>query len=224
MRRSFLFAAAAFALMPSASARAQAEDAGADGPLPANAKREVTSLELSSVPLTGGALPLSLPTVPLRLSGDGMAGGAKNLSPNLVNLATNATGVTVEETELTVKITLASDVLFDFDKASIRRDAEDALGKVASALAAYKGAEIDLTGHTDSKGADEYNQRLSERRAESVKRWLVDRGKLAAARFRTKGSGEREPVAPNEKEDGSDDPDGRQKNRRVDILVHKAQR
>ena len=66
-----------------------------------------------------------------------------------------------------------------------------------------------------------YNQRLSERRAASVKNWLIAKDGLTSIHFETEGFGARNPVAPNTKPDGSDNPDGRQKNRRVEIIVEK---
>jgi len=75
-----------------------------------------------------------------------------------------------------------------------------------------------VEGHTDSKGADDYNQTLSEKRARTVKDWLVARGALAGTAA-VQGWGERRPVAPNAKGDGSDDPASRQKNRRVEVVL-----
>ena len=69
-----------------------------------------------------------------------------------------------------------------------------------------------LEGHTDAKGTAEYNQRLSEQRAEAVKTWLAEHERLGKTRFVTQGSGAEKPVAPNTRPDGSDDPEGRQKN------------
>ncbi|MBW1660432.1 MAG: OmpA family protein, partial [Deltaproteobacteria bacterium] len=74
-------------------------------------------------------------------------------------------------------------------------------------------------GHTDSKGSEEYNLALSQRRADSVKVWLIEEGGLKGITIITKGYGESKPVAPNTKPDGSDNPEGRAKNRRVEIYV-----
>jgi outer membrane protein OmpA-like peptidoglycan-associated protein len=78
---------------------------------------------------------------------------------------------------------------------------------------------VRVEGHTDAKGSDEYNQALSERRAASVRTWFVQAAKLPAKSVTAVGFGERQPVADNEKPDGSDDPEGRQKNRRVEVVV-----
>jgi len=124
-------------------------------------------------------------------------------------------------TDREIRITLPADVLFDFDKATIRPDASDALAKVANVLKEYAKAPVDIEGHTDGKGKADYNQRLSERRARSVKDWLVKSGGIAAARMTTKGLGMTKPVAPNTTPAGKDDPAGRQKNRRVELVIHK---
>jgi outer membrane protein OmpA-like peptidoglycan-associated protein len=125
----------------------------------------------------------------------------------------------VEETDTEIRIDLAADVLFDFDKAEIRPDAQSALHRAAEIIRENAKGVVRVEGHTDSKGSDSYNQKLSERRASSVKDWLVTREGLASVRFTTSGFGARNPVAPNTRPDGSDDPAGRQKNRRVSIVV-----
>ncbi|HZX67971.1 MAG TPA: OmpA family protein, partial [Candidatus Elarobacter sp.] len=72
-----------------------------------------------------------------------------------------------------------------------------------------------------AKGSAAYNAALSERRARSVKNWFVEKDGLRNIRFATNGFGAGDPVAPNTKPDGSDNPDGRRKNRRVEILIAK---
>jgi outer membrane protein OmpA-like peptidoglycan-associated protein len=127
----------------------------------------------------------------------------------------------VKETDTEVRIDLAADVLFDFDKADIRAAASDALKKVSRVIREKARGSVRIEGHTDAKGTEAYNQGLSERRAESVKKWLVEKEGLKDIRFLTSGYGAKRPVAPNTKPDGSDDPEGRQKNRRVVIVVSK---
>lgn len=129
--------------------------------------------------------------------------------------------VRVKETQTEIRIELAADVLFDFDKAEIRPDAENALKQAAGIVREKAKRGVRVEGHTDSKGSDSYNQTLSERRASSVKDWLVQKEGLRNVRFSTAGFGAKNPVAPNTKPDGSDDPEGRQKNRRVEIVIVK---
>jgi outer membrane protein OmpA-like peptidoglycan-associated protein len=126
-----------------------------------------------------------------------------------------------KETETEIQIELPGDVLFDFDKWDIRSDAEATLKKVGDIITAYKSPQVIIAGHTDSKGLEAYNQRLSEKRSESVKKWLSENAGISADTMKTIGYGETRPIAPNANSDGSDNPQGRQKNRRVEIVINK---
>ncbi len=118
-------------------------------------------------------------------------------------------------------IGVLADALFDFDKADLRSDAEAAL---EAAIPQIKQATEDgkhparVEGHTDGKGSDAYNMRLSEARARSIRDWLA-RHKVLSPTADIVGFGKSMPVAANEFEDGRDNPEGRQKNRRVEITV-----
>lgn len=115
-------------------------------------------------------------------------------------------------------VALSADVLFDFDKSDIRADARAVLAELGEALNAMQDSTaVAIVGHTDAKGSEDYNQALSERRAQSVRDWLEDHE--VNADFTTSGQGESQPVAPNENANGSDNPDGRQKNRRVVFII-----
>ena len=127
----------------------------------------------------------------------------------------------IKETDTEIRIELAADVLFDFDKADLRPSAQEALNPASAVIREKGGKTIRVEGHTDAKGSAVYNQQLSVRRAESVKSWLASAGGLGDRTISTQGLGATRPIAPNTKPDGSDDPDGRQKNRRVEILVGK---
>lgn len=122
-------------------------------------------------------------------------------------------------TDREIRIDLAADVLFDFDKYTLRPAANESLRKVAQVVSGYPNAPLLVEGHTDGKGTHSYNMTLSNNRAAAVKKWLVESGGVNASRVTTKGWGETKPVAPNKKPDGSDDPDGRQKNRRVELTL-----
>lgn len=115
-----------------------------------------------------------------------------------------------------VLITLNDKVLFDFDKSDIRPDAAQVLDTLAEALAKIEAKGMQIRGHTDAKGSEDYNLSLSDRRAQSVVAALRQRG--AAKDADARGFGESQPVAPNEV-DGRDNPSGRQLNRRVEIYV-----
>jgi outer membrane protein OmpA-like peptidoglycan-associated protein len=129
--------------------------------------------------------------------------------------------IDARETAQEIRIELAADVLFDFDKADIRPDAAAALTEAAELIRQKSRGPVRVEGYTDSKGGDAYNQKLSERRAASVAQWLKNHAGLKSTEFHTAGFGARQPVAPNNKPDGSDDPEGRQKNRRVSLIVQK---
>ncbi|MBD2183248.1 OmpA family protein [Planktothrix sp. FACHB-1355] len=76
-----------------------------------------------------------------------------------------------------------------------------------------------IYGHTDSKGDDAYNEKLSQLRAAAVKYYLINVFKVQPNRLQTKGFGKIKPIAPNNNPDGSDNPTGREKNRRVEVLI-----
>ena len=113
-------------------------------------------------------------------------------------------------------ISLNEKVLFDFDKSDLRPEAAGVLSKLALALKQASVAQLEVRGHTDSKGEDQYNMDLSQRRADAVAQRLGKEGVSAATE--AKGFGENQPVAPNEIA-GKDNPAGRQRNRRVEIVV-----
>jgi outer membrane protein OmpA-like peptidoglycan-associated protein len=130
-----------------------------------------------------------------------------------------------EETDRELRFRLSADVLFDFDSPELRPEAEPVLQALAERLLGdFAGAEVRIEGHTDAVGSESYNQDLALRRAESVKMWLVERGGIDAGRITTSGLGEAAPVVPNQHADGTDDPVGRQQNRRVEIVVEKIER
>src|SRR3990170_1350187 len=108
------------------------------------------------------------------------------------------------------------DILFEFGRAELTTDARGKVGDVAEVLSHQaRKRRVAVEGHTDSIGGDAYNQRLSEQRAEAVAGALGASG-LNRGRMAVKGYGERYPVAPNGNPDGSDNPAGRAKNRRVE--------
>jgi OOP family OmpA-OmpF porin len=110
------------------------------------------------------------------------------------------------------KVTFAADVLFDFDKAVIKPEGKSKLDDISSKVRGINLEVVIAIGHADSTGSDAYNQRLSVRRAESVKAYLVSKG-IEPNRIYTEGKGEKQPVADNKTRDG------RAKNRRVEIEV-----
>jgi len=110
------------------------------------------------------------------------------------------------------KVTFAADVLFDFDKSVVKPDGKAKLDDLAAKVRGVNLEVVIAIGHADSIGSDAYNQKLSVRRAESVKAYLVSKG-IEANRIYTEGKGEKQPVADNRTREG------RAKNRRVEIEV-----
>jgi OOP family OmpA-OmpF porin len=110
------------------------------------------------------------------------------------------------------KVTLAADVLFDFDKSVLKPEGKSKLDDLANKIRAINLEVVIAIGHTDSIGSDAYNQKLSVRRAEAVKAYLISKG-VEPNRIYTEGKGEKQPVASNKTKEG------RQKNRRVEIEV-----
>ena len=105
-----------------------------------------------------------------------------------------------------------SDVLFDTGSANLKSGAREKLAKVAGILLSHRGLKLQIEGHTDSVGSTDYNQRLSENRAASVRTYLVEQG-IASNAVGTAGFGETMPIASN------DTAAGRQQNRRVELIV-----
>jgi OOP family OmpA-OmpF porin len=110
------------------------------------------------------------------------------------------------------KVTFAADAFFDFDRAVLKPEGRAKLDDLVSKMSGLNLEVIIAVGHTDSIGSDAYNQRLSIRRSEAVKSYLVSKG-VEKNRVYTEGKGEKQPVADNRTAEG------RAKNRRVEIEV-----
>jgi len=105
-----------------------------------------------------------------------------------------------------------SDVLFDFNKYTLKPDAREKLAKVSGILLSYPGLKLQVEGYTDNIGTDEYNQKLSEQRADTVSGYLVTQG-VAQTNISAAGYGKSDPVADNSTNNG------RAQNRRVQLVV-----
>ena len=124
-------------------------------------------------------------------------------------------------TDEEIRIEMSADVLFDFDKADLKREAEPSLEKVVTVLRSLPASNVTVEGHTDNKGTAAYNEQLSRRRAAAVVSWLQARSPDRKATLTVRALGASKPVAPNTKPDGTDDPENRRRNRRVEIVVRK---
>lgn len=155
------------------------------------------------------------------------------------NLSTNQTGTEEQlptqittanvkkiETELKaekvpegIRINVPETILFDFDKYNVRTQAKPTLAKINLLLRHYKSTQIFINGHTDNQGEDTYNLELSKKRSAAVKYYFINVFKVQNNRMQTKGYGKTKPIAPNNNPDGSDNPAGREKNRRVELII-----
>jgi len=115
------------------------------------------------------------------------------------------------------KITLKN-IFFDFDKATLRPISNVEIKNLVSIMNKYPTMKVEISGHTDNKGNNGYNKKLSEERAQAVVARLIASG-IDAKRMKAKGYGETMPAVNNEKADGSDDADARQLNRRVEFKI-----
>ena len=143
------------------------------------------------------------------------------LERRILELASARRALQVEETATSLTMKLEGDVLFDFDKATVMPAAEKLLETVATVLGEFPEGKVTVEGYTDSKGSEKVNLDMSQRRADAVKSWLVKKKSIPEKMITTQGFGETNPVAPNTNPDGSDNPEGRQQNRRVQITVKK---
>lgn len=128
-------------------------------------------------------------------------------------------GLQTRVTDMGTIIDLPADALFEYDKAVLTPAAEVELRKAAEMIRRSPPGAIRVIGHTDSKGDEAYNQTLSEARANSVADWLREQVGVRQRELLVSGRGETAPIAPNEKAAGGDDPAGRAKNRRVELVV-----
>ncbi|RYY53779.1 MAG: OmpA family protein, partial [Chitinophagaceae bacterium] len=121
---------------------------------------------------------------------------------------------------ITTEAVRVENVYYDYNKATLQEASFPELDKLVSLLNDNPNMTIELGAHTDSKGADAYNLKLSDARANSVVEYLVSKG-IDRSRLVAKGYGETSPVAENTNSDGSDNPEGRQQNRRTEFRVLK---
>jgi outer membrane protein OmpA-like peptidoglycan-associated protein len=138
--------------------------------------------------------------------------------PGDIQMPKGIEAVHAEEQPCARRLSVLGDALFDFDKSVLRGDAEETLTAVGPEITKAGAHPLVIEGHTDAIGTDTYNNALSLRRAESVRQWLSSH-RFVPVNAAVKGYGKTAPVAPNTKPDGGDDPEGRQKNRRVDIVI-----
>jgi outer membrane protein OmpA-like peptidoglycan-associated protein len=139
----------------------------------------------------------------------------------------NTTGLEVSDTLYTdvqiVKVianktVIVKDIFYDFDKASLRPESKPGLDTLLAFMNDNPFLIVELGAHTDNKGSDEYNNVLSQSRAQTVVDYLRT-NKIDSSRLIAKGYGESQPIVPNENPNGSDNPDNRQRNRRTELKI-----
>lgn len=172
----------------------------------------VTSGE-DRVVVDGDYVRIESPEGVAEVSGDWRRGVSVRITDNLL-----ADLGAVEGDEY-IRLTLAGDILFDFGSARITEASQEVLGKVAQVIRGRARGEVLVVGHTDAIGDNEANLRLSRERAAEVIGWLHRHEGIPAHLLVAKGVGESQPVDYNTTPDGRDNPAGRARNRRVEILV-----
>ncbi len=145
----------------------------------------------------------------------GIAGGiiGDQMDRHAAELKQNIRGATVERVGEGIQITFDSGLLYDIDSDVLRPEARTNLDELARSFDKYDGSNILIVGHTDYTGTEQYNQTLSERRANAAATYLVAHN-VKGSRMQTMGLGEMEPVASNETEAG------RQTNRRIEVAIY----
>lgn len=122
-------------------------------------------------------------------------------------------GAEIQRVEEGIAVSFDSGLLFDFDSAELREEAKENLEQLAEIMGEDDNTELLIVGHTDSVGEAQYNQNLSERRADSAADFIISQG-IGAIRVDTEGRGETEPIGDNDTEAG------RQENRRVEVAIY----
>lgn len=136
---------------------------------------------------------------------------------DLVTDITYDTTLVLEKIEKN-KVFVLENIYYDFNKYDIRPDAAQELDKLVQILQDNPHIKIELSSHTDSVDTERYNLFLSQKRAESAVKYIVSQG-IEEDRLLAKGYGESQPIAPNTNPDGTDNPEGRQKNRRTEFKI-----
>ncbi|MGQ2933550.1 MAG: OmpA family protein [Sphingopyxis sp.] len=149
------------------------------------------------------------------------AGGGPGsaMTGTVSDLKGDVSGLNIRVTDTATIVDLPADALFEFDKADLTPGAEAELQKAAELIRKTPPGAIEVIGHSDAKGDDAYNLRLSEKRARTVADWFAGQVGVRQRTFRVSGKGETDPIAANQTADGKDDAAGRARNRRVEVVL-----
>jgi outer membrane protein OmpA-like peptidoglycan-associated protein len=154
---------------------------------------------------------VSQPTAPIQTPG-------KIQEPKALQIPRGIKAIRQVDKNCEHRFVVGADTLFQFDKWNLTPQAEETLKVLGPMIEKESNHPISIEGHTDSIGTVDYNQQLSEKRAATVNQWLMDH-KFLPGSAAVSGYGKSRPIAANTNADGSDNPAGRQKNRRVEIVV-----
>lgn len=146
-------------------------------------------------------------------------GPGSAMTGTVSDLKGDVSGLNIRVTDTATIVDLPADALFEFDKADLTPGAEAELQKAAELIRKAPPGAIEVIGHSDAKGDDGYNLRLSEKRARTVADWFAGQVGVRQRTFRVSGKGETDPIAANQTADGKDDAAGRARNRRVEVVL-----
>ena len=147
------------------------------------------------------------------------SGAESAMTGTVSDLKGDVSGLNIRVTDTATIVDLPADALFEFDKADLTPGAETELSKAAELIRKAPPGAIEVIGHSDAKGDDAYNLRLSEKRARTVADWFASQVGVRQRAFRVSGKGETVPIAPNQTAEGKDDAAGRARNRRVEVIL-----
>lgn len=137
----------------------------------------------------------------------------RNMDQKAEEINQELDGVTIQRVEEGIAVSFDSGILFGFDSSTLRPEAQENLEKLSEILGRDDETILMIVGHTDSTGDENYNMRLSERRAQAAANYMISQG-LSESRVEIEGRGETEPIADNTTEEGQ------QENRRVEVAIY----
>ncbi|MHA4838686.1 OmpA family protein [Sphingopyxis sp. MSC1_008] len=168
---------------------------------------------------TSGPGAAAADTPPAAAGRPGNATAGSTMTGTVSDLKGDVSGLNIRVTDTTTIVDLPADALFEFDKADLTPGAEAELRKASELIRKAPPGAIEVIGHSDAKGDDAYNLRLSEKRARTVADWFASQIGVRQRAFRVSGKGETTPIAPNQTAEGKDDAAGRARNRRVEVVL-----
>ena len=160
---------------------------------------------------------IRVPTGPWQVPGEIQQPKGPWQTPGEIQVPKGIQAVRTTRTRCEQRLSVIADALFDFDKADLRAEAEETLAAAGPEIKKLGSKPARVEGHTDAIGSDAYNIKLSQARATTVRDWLAAHGTIPGT-TPIRGFGKTKPVAPNKTADGKDDPQGRQRNRRVEVV------